>query len=597
MSVIALSSITAVSFNSCVDQDYDLTDDIDMTVQLGGSYLSLPSSTVDAITLVDILDLDSSSSIREVTAANGELYLGDYQLKDYDKGNLKEGDYVLIQDGNAEPIGYSIEKVVLDNISGDVVSVAVNQTIPGGGIPDVTLPPVDVPLSLENMVNLEDNDIPKTLISLAGADTDVDIKISLKLESASFNGTATIKQGYKIDFDEFWTMQITDPETAAFLKVENGRSLVFTKDVTLSRTSSIDVKVNIAEIKFDEDNKNEGIIVDDNAPYNSFKLDKTVKSDGYLSVQLPTGIDVIDFSFVSSITVEYATINSVTGRINPEINVDDISFAINDIPDFLREGDNHLEIDNPHINIGVVNNTPVRLLLNGKFTATYQEKAPVTINIDQIVVEPERANVFVLSGKPVISSTAQNIVDAELTTLLATIPDEIRFHDITCVVDPSTDYTFVLGNNYIFDASYQALVPLAFGPDMRFEYTFEETDWSNDISDLNFNTVKLNFTAISTLPVEARASVTPLDIYGNAMTDVSVVIDGVINASSGSEVRSPISIIIKSESANLSDFDGVRLTFGATSGDAAGTNFNSGQYLRFEDVNVEIEGGVTLNLN
>ena len=63
--------VSSLGFTACVDNDYDLSKDIDMTVTIGGENLSIPGSNTDLITMDKILDLDPGSDVK--TDANGNL--------------------------------------------------------------------------------------------------------------------------------------------------------------------------------------------------------------------------------------------------------------------------------------------------------------------------------------------------------------------------------------------------------------------------------------------------------------------------------------------------------------------------------------------
>jgi len=88
------SAALTLGLASCIDHDYDLSEDIDMTVNVGGQLITIPSSNTELITLYDILELDSESSIKEVE------HQGDY--------GLNVGDYVLLQAGSSTPAEYKI---------------------------------------------------------------------------------------------------------------------------------------------------------------------------------------------------------------------------------------------------------------------------------------------------------------------------------------------------------------------------------------------------------------------------------------------------------------------------------------------------------
>ena len=74
-------AVLLIVVSSCVDHDYDLGKDIDMTIQVGGEEFTIPSSSTDRLLLSQILNLDESSSIKPVeTEGQYGLSVGDYVL-------------------------------------------------------------------------------------------------------------------------------------------------------------------------------------------------------------------------------------------------------------------------------------------------------------------------------------------------------------------------------------------------------------------------------------------------------------------------------------------------------------------------------------
>ena len=62
--LIGVATIVSVSVTSCVDHDYDLSKDMDLNVTLGGETIYLPASSTGNLTMDNILDLGSESSIK-----------------------------------------------------------------------------------------------------------------------------------------------------------------------------------------------------------------------------------------------------------------------------------------------------------------------------------------------------------------------------------------------------------------------------------------------------------------------------------------------------------------------------------------------------
>ena len=58
---------------SCVDDTYDLSKDIDMTVTVGGNLVT-PVISTELITLDDFMELDNESDVK--TRDNGDYYFG-----------------------------------------------------------------------------------------------------------------------------------------------------------------------------------------------------------------------------------------------------------------------------------------------------------------------------------------------------------------------------------------------------------------------------------------------------------------------------------------------------------------------------------------
>ena len=88
-------ALVAVGAVGCVDHDYDLSEDIDLTISLGGDNLTVPGSSTEQIFLSKILDLNEGSSIKAVEVDG--MY------------GLAKGDYVLLQEGSSSPSYFDVE--------------------------------------------------------------------------------------------------------------------------------------------------------------------------------------------------------------------------------------------------------------------------------------------------------------------------------------------------------------------------------------------------------------------------------------------------------------------------------------------------------
>lgn len=611
LSAVAASA-AALSLGSCIDHDYDLKEDnLDLKVTVGGELLTLPTSSVQELTLSQILELDVNSSIKEMTAQGVEgIMPGDY--------GLALGDYLLLQDGDSKPADYLIEEVEIDEMEPNVSHTALPQFIGTGSAERITRDAQTI-----NEVRLTNDNVTTELISLDRADLHVVINFTVGFESSDFSGNAYIDKGYTASFNPSWTVEPIG-ETADYLEQVDGHTLRFKDDYQVSATHSFVGRILLKSVDFTNP-----AIGEDQGIYTpgKFRLNNDVETEGEVSIasaELSVGT-AANLTLVTSTVVEPAPrILSVTGVVDPEIKVDPTSFAISDIPDFLNDNGNSLDIDNPVIEFTVTNNSPLSINVNGKLTSYVDrvEQTPVGIGdkygTKPVIVKPNTTMVFRISRKK-LDDSAENIVVPGLGDIIKTIPDEILFSDIDCKAVQASA-TYKLGHTYSFSALYKAIIPLAFGSEMRLHYPAERVDMDTDLDKYNFDEVLVTLDAVNSIPMKVMPSVTAVDKLNRPIPNVKALIytvlpDGTdfggydptlptdqrgeqayIAAGTTAGVTTPIKIVIKSLGENIANLDGIEITFDAESGDAAGVNLNSAQSLKLNDIKIQIRGGITVDL-
>ncbi|MCM1066918.1 MAG: hypothetical protein NC418_05000 [Muribaculaceae bacterium] len=578
----------AVSATSCIDDDYDLSEDIDLTVNVGGQLITLPGSSTQDITLAQIFDLDNNSSIKKVETD------GQY--------GLSLGDYVIEQAGSSEPSDFIINKVTITTHPSNTASTTLPEFVNLGAGQRVT----EQASPTINAINLSDDNVDLQLVRLDKAKMAVDIEFSVAYTSSTgFNGTAYIDRGYTAAFDPSWKIEIVDPATLDFLRLTGDNTVEFTRDVAVTRTSPMTARVRLVEIDFANVASGQGLY----AP-GHFRLNSSVQSSGtislYFDASQPVGARE-NLTLVTTTSVRNALITEVTGVVNPDINVDNTSFTITDIPDFLSDKENKLVLDNPRINFVVTNNSPLTLDVKGYLSSYLEGVQTAEIKLGHfadntgtaaITVPAQSVTKFILSRRPVQEAGAVNIIVDNLNDIIETVPDEILFHGVECKA-AQTPVTFVLGDEYTFDASYDAIIPLAFGRDMKLHYTHEDTGWDEDLEDYNFDRVQITLTAINTIPLDMTPSATALGKDGRPMSTIDVQVTGsVAPGTVASPATADLKIELKSTGTSIKDLDGIALVFDASSNaEVEGINLNAGQAVRFENIKVTILGGITINLN
>ncbi len=582
VSAIAAFGAASLALTSCVDHDYDLTEDIDMTIQIGSEFLSLPTSSVEAITLDKILDLDNNSSIKAVEND------GEY--------GLKSGDYVLVQTGESTKSSYNVPVVEIGKLEGSTESTKLPEFVNLGGTePEI----IEHATPLINAVKLSDDNVTLELKSIEQAKLDVQLKLRVGFVSDDFAGTAYIKKGFKAEFDPSWTV-IVDPASADVIKSISANEIEFIRDAAITPTHPLILYVRLTDVDFSKLPADQGLY----AP-GKFRLVCDVHSEGDVSIKvgdLPVGSRA-NLNLEVSTEVSEAQILAVTGKVEPEITINPSSFKINDIPDFLKDDENNLDIENPMIYFTVTNDSPLSLEVNGQLTAIKEGKDLAVVGIgskfgtDEIIIPGESTKTIVISREKV-DGDFQNVQVANLNKLLETIPDEIEFSNVTCDARPIVS-TYTLGATYHYSADYEAVIPFAFGDAMNLHYTHIDDGWNEDLDKYNFNEVRITAVAVNTIPLNMIPSAVALDKNGNDITNITATVEQTVKAGSvENPSRSELVIILKSEAENIGQLDGIRLIFDATAAqEYVGVNLNKNQALRFDAVSVKIIGGVLIDLN
>ncbi len=562
----------------CVDKDYDLDKDIDLTVGVGGNMLTIPSSSTSNYSLAQILDLDDDSSIKP--GANG--------------------DYALSVAGDPTSSTFEIDEVNLTQLTGNRYTDEVNFPVipsgiqvPGGKLKvvigegasdtewDRGLPPFD------NSINLAENNIDPAIVSISEVATDINLEFGLTCVATNYNGNLTIESGFTIDFDPAFTVELAGTEN--FCEVRNNHSLVFTADKAVT-SAGLTVPLKITKIVLGT----QGLDANHN-----FHFTAPIKTTGTLSIAA-SGIipgTAPKLELVTTSSISSAKIVSATGIVNPDINIDNIEFSITDIPDFLREGDNVLDITNPCIYLTVTNTSNVTVDVEAKLTG-YVDNAPVSgsaVTIagnNKIVVNPGVNKICVSRLGGITGWT--NVVVPDLSNVIRTIPDDIRIECNAAVAQQPA--VFELGHVYTFEIENEVVAPLSFGPELRFTYSDSDEGWDEDLKDYNFKSVIVTVEAENTIPLVLKPEVTPIFKQGYAST-VEVNIQGEIGGGTlANPTTSRLTNELKGIGKNLDGLDGIEYLFHATS-PAAGATLNEKQGVRFTKVSLTLQGGFIVDLN
>lgn len=591
---LAYIAVATTLLTACVDNDYDLKKDIDLTVTLGGKELTLPTSSTNVYTIAQILDLDPKSSSIKPVENQGEY-------------GLNKGDYVLTQTGDPSYSTVSIETVSLNDISGSSVTTTLNPFVVVEGMPEIAVNTGRIVTTN----NISDDNVTPEIRSISWIGTECEVILSVHYESSDFHGMAIVKEGMTIEFDKSWNIEITDTKTREFASMKDSHTLEFTKDQAFSNAlNPLQIKLNIPSFNLTDLPAGQGLTTYPDAP-GRFRLETNIVFEGQIAIasqNISSG--VANLKLITDTSIPTAKILAVRGTVDPKINIDPTSFDITGVPDFLSEPGNNLDVENPQLFFTVENTSPVPVEINARITAHDTNDTQHTVGIgskhgtEPIYIDgATTTNICVCRTGQAVGSNLRIITVPTLNELLATVPDKIEITDIDARADQNKEVEIALNDNahhnvYEFNASYDAVIPLAFGENLRFTYDTTE-DWDEDLEKYNFDQVNITLNVINTAPLNMRPIIDAIGPDGKVIDNITATIEGLAKAGSlAKPSNTPLKAVLKSTGTNIKNLYGVRIRFEATADAAcAGQPLNEAQSLRFTDIRISISGGVTIDLN
>ncbi len=575
--IAALPLAMSIALTGCVDNDYDLSKDIDMNITVGGN-ITIPSSSTDNYTMKQILDLDEhgNSCIQPIG----------------DQFGLAAGDYVLVQDGNKTPSTYSISRISITDIKANGNSASLSFPV---GQTSATVN------NLTNVIELNDDNVDKQILSIDEARTNFELKFRLSATStsSSYTGSAVIAKGFRIAFPKQWVME--NRTTGGYTTLGNDNVLTFTQDRTIPAGGALDLVLHISAFDLTKAAAGQGLYEPGH-----FKFDSEIVSNGQVRISGSSN-SAVNMRVTATPIIPTITVTGLTGKVDPNISMSSSYFPIEGIPGFLHDQNNVFDFYNPCIYFTINNTCPAAVSLNAVFVANYHDGKPSkTIRVgdlygtSKVMIPAGTTSTICLSRLGQNGKTgAINVAVPQLSELFMSLPSSIEVTDIKAKIPTDKSITFELGQNYSFDVDYQLVVPLSFGENARFTYFTDDKDWDEDLEDYNFNQAIATLTIENTSPVRLVPEINALDRNGNIMTDVTATVEGfVAGGSVSAPATSELKITLKSTARNLNELNGVAFLFNATNdGSHVGVPFNVAQYIKFSDIVLKIIGGIDIDLN
>lgn len=604
-----------ICITACVNEEYDLSKGIDTTINVNGD-ISAPLGSTEKILIGDFFEIDPQNSAISVVDGDYVLSLsGDMVRHDIDVPELCISG---ISVGNSEnPGGYRINMDIPDT-----------QPVEGVQIPDRTY---EFTVAGEKETAIEINEeVPEYIAGIGKIELNSVMSISMRLsrDDGRSEGEITIGEGFSLVFPDYIT--IVKEGGSVDYEVLDGNVVRFASSASLTPSAPLGFRLGIAGIDFGRMPDGQGlvngrIVIDDIIGMQDVSISANARSFGEVISDLPSSLSIdIDMS-VSDIEIE-----TVEVVFNPEITVDDQTVEIGEMPEFLSEEGNRLDLYSPVITLMVTNDSPVSAVLQADITSYSNDSQTASIHLgnedagaaDAVVLRSGVTPVYIVrraedvpDGPVAATNDPVIIVRDDLSELIATIPDKMTVSDIDVrVLQETIEFDLVNApDKYSFSFGYDINVPLAFGEELAVSYPYDITGLNETLNpsssddngslEIDFSEASVFLTFVNEIPLDLSVAASPIDKDGNVIgSGIDVELTGIEGNSAvtvgagnvGSPSESPAVIRIRADRESLMKLDGFRLDLKGSCGSGfAGVALNENQGIQLKDISVNIKGGVS----
>lgn len=556
-------------FTSCVDQDFDLSKDIDLNIHVGGNGLALPIGNTDSIKLSKIIKVDESDVL-----------------------HLSGGEYSLLKEDVADPVKVTVNSVdpiivapiYLPTITLSEATLSLFRTTSGSI--NIEVPPTTAVFELKHSnMPVEVRSIKNIFVPASSP-----VKTLIKFTLTGVNSNTDVR---------FSNFKVTFPDFIVSEQLNANHELILNENVVSGLTKEIYIS------GFNFSNEQGGTLVINNR---LLELAKDISiSGGITASNLDASSITEDIKLGTSILADPLTISQVEGQVDPSINVNIDPISL-DIPDFLEDDAVTMDVENPMIRLNVTNEIDVPIIINGllkgyRSTTLLSEVAIKGTSANPITIDANGKTVICLSrtgkGGP---AGSKNYQIADLNNLIAKIPDHIRF-TMDARADQSSTHKIQLGRTYNVGIDYAVEVPFKFGSGLSIVYNDSIDDFNEDIKDLDVKSLTVTTTVENNIPLELQLQATPVGVNksAGALPGVSVKVTGGIKPcdANGKTQESPLVIELTETTVGaIKNLDGLLLKITAKSTETVnGMPLKENQYIRLKNIKAKASSGIDVNLN
>lgn len=613
----ALCAGSAFVTTACVDNSYDLSEDLDLTMGLGSNGLSVPMGNVEKIYLNDILSVDESVKL---DAAN---------------------QYYLVEDGTTN-FDFTIDNVTTKVDNPTLRTDAGKPALPFNTVCEIlhAAGVSSIPVPADKIFSGEAEGTESMDFSVSDISSDIKaihsvsftpLKVSLSLEW--FKSNAALK----FDLKELKEVEITLPSILHVVEGSVSEGWTLTEGNKLVAHSVafnganmkeiVSFMIDQAQLKDRSEIKNGELTIYPENLHITMKGGAdfvstgsfTMTSNDYMDVRLHIKVGTPGANNKTNVYVTRAK-----GVFDPLINPDVESIDIaSELPDFLKDPEVRVNVSNPTLKFNVYPKNNVQIPADVDFYATLHsikdgqdQVSPVEFpkytrlykNTSNVIYFHQDAAPYDPTGletdapgKKVQTKKVDNI-----SSLINVLPDRI---EVDLGANGADKHIRVVGENevalgqkYSQVVDYTIYVPFEFKNGVTIVYTDETDGMNEDLKDYAADGIQISAEAENTIPLDLKATISAYDmndklIPGIQFEEVDVKAGGGTDATA---VTTALTIKATLTDPNLlKKLDKLEFKINAASEATSNATHKlvSTQYVQLKNVKLKLVGQIVADFN
>lgn len=608
---------------SCsVDNAYDLSKDIDMTVAVGDG-ISIPLGSTDAIMLTEMIDPEESDVISVsddgsyIIEKSGTIDAVDFDIKEVEDVHIDAYLDEQHYDMNLEELYTSYDEAVKGIQENPLLPDELKKKFLA------ELNDNKVPVSLDERIDKNDvkfdfikEDLPKEINRIFRIEFDEPVRMHFQLDvkcdadQALFELLDSLELSTIGDEDEYFYVRV--PEYIEFLENENvnGNKLYLTGAVHVNEGRnkfSMNWDFYIKALDFKDGYAIENGVIS--------RVDELELNGGVKSNMVMVGVGDVangcrtfkDVTFAPTIIVDDFSIKKIVAAV--DVDIDDINEEVDidlgDDLDFLYEEGTVLDFANPQMIVNIENGADVSVVSEVKMRGLDENGNPIegaettaTFNI-----QPSANTHFFITNKGEQREGCVAVA-ADLSTLFRKLPHTVAF-EMKSKNLSNEEVCISLGESMSVSGDYEVNIPLEFNEvALTYTETIEDVlgDDPSEVTDYikNVELVTMDFEVANTVPAGFTPTVVAKDSKGRELKNISVSVEGAIAAGNGMKdgkvtapVKSAFKVMLSAKNNELGDLDIIDLQLSGKGSGALNTN----EYIRIEKMSVTIAKPLEVDLN